>query len=1331
MRHASRIALLMAVLFMAAPSLLWGQAGATTGTITGQIVDQSGGVIVGAEVTVMDISTGTYRTQPTSPAGIFMFTDVKVGFYNVTVTAKGFRKVSVPRQEVVVGQQVTLNLTLEVGLTTQTVEVTAAPGAELQTMNSTVGTTLGGNTLLVLANQNRDATTLLMYQPTTAPTFGGAEGNTTGGQVGGAMSDQNTFILDGGNATSDLEGDNNYIAGNRGYVGPQASIPTPVESIEEFKVATSNQTADFSSSSGAEVMLVTKRGTNAFHGSGYDYFQGQWLNAAGWNADLVGAQKVKSHQNRFGGSIGGPLAPGQFLGGKTYFYANYEGMRYPYANARFEKTVPSDALRAGTIQIHDATGAEVSYDLKTAQCAGGPCDPRGIGIDPTIQKLWTQYMPEPNDCANYGDHHNTCGYFASLKLNQSQDFGVMRIDHDFGSKWRFMTSYRYFTLVLPSVDQVDIGGLMPGDTKGVPASQSSDPMQPRYWVAGLTGNLTPNVTNDFHISYLRNNWNWIRAGVPNGLYGIPGGLEVAGESQYGVLAPMNMNTQQTRFRTWDGHDWTYTDTLSWLKGKHFFQIGGNWTHWWDEHVRNDNITGSLTQLVYQIDKGSGLFMDSPWRPPICASSTSTNCLPGTSTGTWDGLYAETLGFVGTASQLFVRGGSDLHTTGSSSLEDHSITQQYSLYMTDSFKVRPTLTVNYGLEWGVQMPPYELSGLQMFLVDANGTPVSYNGYVNNVESYALKGQVYNPILGFEPIGAVGGHPKYPFQSFYGGFAPRASLAWNPAFDSGILNKIFGNKKSVIRGGYARIYDRSNAVNLVMSPLLGYGFGQPISCNGAGTNGLCNGGNGTDPTAAGLAGSGRSGGFRIGVDGTTSPFPAVSPTLPIPAEWGINSPTAGIVFGLDNQWRPGTNDQIDFSFQRELPGQLVVEAGYVGRWARHLYSGMDTEGVPYMLTLGGQTFANAYANLWQADHAGKAASNQPFFETALKGSAYCGGYASCTAAVQAQEGSAGTGNITNENPYSLVYDLDGRLNQGGAWNFPGCNGCSILPATGQEYSGIDMSTTNGWSNYHAGFLTLQKRTGHGLMLSANLTWSHTNSTVGINQEYVEASPNNIYDLNYDYGPAPWDRRWVANVLVHYDLPFGKGKYFATSNPVLERVIGGWSVAPVFTFGTGTPIETYTGSCHEVGSGQFPWCAGGVPLANTGTFGHSPNMDVHTDGTVGVNNDPAYVPGAPGANLFKNPTAVFNSYRPMIMGVDTNAYDYGPYHGQHRWNVDLGIEKDTKVTERVGVQFFVQMLNAFNHMEYGDPYLAVNDPWDWGNLTGQYNAPRVIELGLRFHF
>jgi Carboxypeptidase regulatory-like domain len=1330
MRTVLRITFTLLVGLTLAPGLIWGQG---AGTITGRIIDATGGVVPSALITVTDPSTKASKTATTNKQGLFVFVDLAPSTYDVTVSKQGFKEASVVGQQLIVGQSLTVNVTLEVGAATQTVEVTATPGAELQTLNSTMGTTMGGDAVLTLPNQNRDATSLLVFQPTTAPTFGGAEGNTTGGQVAGSMSDQNTFTLDGGDSTSDLEGDNNYVAGNRGYVGPQAGIPTPVESIQEFKVATNNQTADFSSSAGGQVMLITKRGTNAWHGSGYDYFQADWLNAAGWNTNIVGAEKVKQHQNRFGGSIGGPLSSKSFLGGKTYIYGNYEGRRYPYANSTYERLVPSDMLRNGILQLRDSGGNIVDYNLATSkQCgtSGGlPCDPRGIGLNPVVSQLWNQYEPQPNDCTGSsivgGDNLNTCGYHAPLVLPIRDDFFVTRLDHDFGDKWHFTANYRFFRLTQPSTNQVDIGGLLPGDKLGVPASKSSNPAQPRYLVLGLTTTVTPTVTNDFHWSYLRNDWNWIRAGAPTGQLGIPGGLEVGGETA-NPLAPMQFDTQDARFRTWNGHDYTYNDTVSWLKGEHFFQIGGQMRHWWDNHVRDDNVTGSLSQLVYQINKGSGLLMSADYRPPVCAGAGSTGCIQKTSS--WDGIYSEAMGFVGTASQLFVRGGTNFQLTGASYLEDRTTTDAYSLFFNDSFKVKPNLTVNYGLEWGTQMPPYEKNGVQDYLTNDSGQPVSYQNFIDNVVNNANQGQVYNPVLGFMPIRAVGGSPKYPFQPFYGGFAPRFSIAWSPRAESGWLNKLFGVNKTVIRGGYARIYDRTNAVDMVLTPLLGYGFGQPIRCNGAnitGVDGGCSGNSSTNPTNA----------FRIGVDGNTAPFPAVSQTLPIPAEPGINSPAASVLFALDNKWRPGTNDTLDFSIQRELPGQTIIEAGYVGKWSRNLYLGMDMNAVPTMMKLGGQTVASAYYALEQANKAGiapNAVAAQPFFETALggKSNTYCQGYTSCTAAVLANEGSSGTGNLGVQYMTGMFVDLDTANGGAGAWNFPGCNGCNILPEDLQGYAAVDNSTTKGYANYQAGFVTVQKRAGHGLMLSANLTWSHSMDTDGINQEFVEDSPNNIYDLSYDYAPSPFDRRWVGNIIADYQLPFGKGQRFASSSSVVNRIIGGWTFAPIFSYGTGTPIETYTGSGGEIGQGNIPWYAGAVPLVNTGTFGHSTHLAVKTDCVVGANNDPG-CGGGNGGNLFNNPTAIYNDYRPMYAGLDTNTYDNGPYYGQTRWNLDFTIAKQTMFTEHVGSTFYAQFLNSLNHMEYNAPSINLQDPGDFGALTSQYNSPRVIELGLRIFF
>jgi hypothetical protein len=1151
-------------------------------------------------------------------------------------------------------------------------------------------------------------------------------------------------MLDGGNITSDLEGDNNYT--NNG-IGGRGAIPTPLESIEEFKVATNNQTADFFTSAGGQVMMQSKRGGNAFHGSAYEYFQSQLFDANTWSNNRHGNPIVKFHDNRFGGGFGGPLLPGKFLGGKTYFYGFYEGRRFPGTAQVEEWTVPSALMRQGILQfcIPNASGSGCTiqqFNLKTSTACGTgtqACDPRGVGISPLVQQFWNKYEPMPNDLS-YGDTLNTQGYRAALSLPEREDYGMLRIDHDFGDKWRFFGSYRIYNDILPSTNQIDIGGLLPGDKLGVPSSVSSNPTLPRYVVAGLTGSLRPNVINEFHFSYLLNRWFWQRQGVTDALSGVPAGIEFS-DSHFDCMCPLNMDTQNSRNRVWNGHDWNYGDTLNWVKGTHYMQFGGTAIHWWDHHVRDDQVVAGLPDLVYQITNSTGIVMSSAYRPAGLDSSDN---------GSWDTLYAQSLGMLGTSAQLFVRGGNDFHLTGAKTFADTSIIDSYSLYYNDSWKIRPTLTLNYGLEWGTQLPPYEVNGVQDFMVDSSGAILTTQQYLQNTVNLALNGQVYNPALGFEPIGAVGGHPKYPFQPYYGGFSPRVAVAWNPRFQSGFLGRAFGPGKTVFRVGYSRIYDRNNGVDLVLVPLLGYGFGQTIRCNGAGTNGLCNGGSGTDPTNA----------FRLGPDGTTGPFPAVQQTLPIPAEPGINSPPGGNLSFLDNNWRPGANDQITIGIQRELPDNIIVEAAWVGKWSKHLYQGVDLNNVPWMMTQGGQSFAKAYAALWAADHGGTMAAKQPFFENSLPANylgttnSYITAYntkngtslplcTTFTCAVQVNEGGGalGTGNISTENVYGMFQDIDTGSTCNPSKLLPNNVPCpftfgTALPADLQGYNSMLGNTTLGFSNYQAGILRVQKRTGHGLTLNANLTWSHTLSTVGINQEFTQANPSVPFDLRFDYGPAPFDTRWVYNMLGTYDLPFGKGKWLGTNNGVLDRIIGGWTFAPIFQWNSGLVQETYTGSCDEFGQGNVAWCSGMVPLSgvDVGSLSRSPNFGV-TSSNVGRNGNPSR--GGAGVNLFANPTAVYNMFRPVILGLDGRANDLGPLYGQHRWNLDFALAKTTRITERVGATFYAQFFNALNHMEFSDPGqygssgLDLQAPHSFGVLNSQFNDPRRIELGLRVFF
>jgi hypothetical protein len=1293
-------------------AMLFGQSSSGASSITGRVTDATGAVVPGAAVTISETSTNNSRSTQTNASGLYLFNDVNPGTYDISVTNAGFRKAVVRHQEILVATPMTVDVQLEVGAAAEVVEVTAQAGAELQTLNATMGSTITSEGLLDLPSINRDVSSLLFLQPMTAPTFN-AEGNVTSGQVAGNMADQNTYFLDGGNATSDFDGDNGTYVGSRSAV-----VPTPMESVEEFRVNTNNMTADFGFSSGGQMLLTTKRGTNQYHGSLYDYFQSSDLASNDWYNNFHDIDKPAAHYNRFGGAFGGPLTP-EFLGGKTYIYMNYEGERYPRSGP-YEHLDPSNTLREGILEYRDAAGNIQQWNLNTATNCGvngnEQCDPRGLGLNPDVSTIWNKYMPPCNDLS-YGDHGlNTCGYIANLSYPLSTNFGVVRVDHDFGAKWRWFSSYRYFREENPTTNQVDIGGLLPGDTLGQPASASAFPVQPRYFTTGLTGTITPNLTNELHLSYTRNQWEYLRNGATPQLPGLDGALGIGGESS-NPLQPLNIDTQDARKRLWDGHDYGLRDNISWLKGTHLFQFGGEYMYDWWHFDRYDNVVGGLTQLVEEINN-TGVVMTPDYQPLPCTSSVTTGCLPSSSIGSWNSMYAQVLGIVDSTSIVVSRTGSSLtaNPLGSpvrSILDDPS----YSLFFNDSWKIKPNLTLSYGLNWTIQMPPVDQNGAQDVLTSLSGQPITINNYVAQEEQDMALGLVYNPTLAWTPVGNLGsGQNKYPYHPFYGGFGPRVALAWNPEAKGGFLEKLMGNKATVIRVGFGRSYSRSLAAGLVSTSVLGDGFLQPVGCQNPNTSGQCTGTGIVNPTNA----------FRIGIDGTNAPVGAITPTLQSPVAPGVNAPYATLVESLDQAWKPVATNSIDFSIQRQLKGNVILEVGYVGVYANNLYQGMDFGSVPFMTKLSGQTFAQAYDNLYFALAAGKTPAPQPFFETALKGnSAYCQG--NCTQAVANNEG----GNILTQCVTCIWSDLDTQ------WTAFG----PALTSTTQCFY-CYAYTSNGYSNYNAMVITAQKRYSDGLTLNANFTYGHALGIASTNQAYTLDNASDIFNLGVDYGPQYFDRKFVFNLLSTYNLPFGKGHKIGSS-AFMSRIIGGWTLSPIFSYGTGLPLQALTGSCLEYGQAWDPnICATAIPVGiNASSLSNTPHYGVNPSGTIGYNGNSAN--GGSGVNLFSDPAAVYADFRPLLVGIDGRSGAAGILRGQARYNLDLGLTKDTQFNERVGAQLYVQAFNVLNHMQWGDPSVNLQDQPDFGVLSGQYGAltlggsgasanyTRILQLGLRVHF
>src|SRR6266404_370356 len=377
-------------LFRSCPASLHAQAASST-SIAGIVTDSSGAVVVGASVKLTDKATNTPRTNSTNDAGRYFFANVPPGDYEIAVSKTGFR-ITKTIVTASVGVPLTVDLKLELGSVSETVEVTAS-NAERQTMNATVGNTVSGDLLQNLPSIGRDAATFVTLQPGVSPD----------GSVAGAVVDQSSFLLDGGQNTNDMDGSMQVytpsfagdptggIVSNQIGGSPTGVMPTPLDSVEEFKVNTANQTADFNSSAGAEVQVVTKRGTNSWHGTGYEYYFDNHLNANSWDNNSSGTPLPSYHYNRFGASGGGPIIPKEILGGKTYFFANYEGFRWNNAQT-YEVPVPTAAMRAGILTFPDANGNPVQYNLNTGTNCGPNgnvcCDPRGLGLNPLVTQLW-------------------------------------------------------------------------------------------------------------------------------------------------------------------------------------------------------------------------------------------------------------------------------------------------------------------------------------------------------------------------------------------------------------------------------------------------------------------------------------------------------------------------------------------------------------------------------------------------------------------------------------------------------------------------------------------------------------------------------------------------------------------------------------------------------------------------------------------------------------------------------------------------------------------------------------------------------------------------------
>ncbi len=1267
----------------------------TSGSVVGTVTDPSGAAVPNGSVQLLNAETNATTTQATNSSGEFTFGNVVPGTYKVTVTAAGFRTSTVQSLTVDVNKSVTVPVQLEVGGTNEVVEVSATVTSQLQTQDAQLGNVVSTNDILRLPTLGRNATELMNLQPGVV-----AGGNGLQMRVSGAIDDQNTVTLDGIDITQNL-------------VATGTSIPTPADSVEEFRETVANPSASLTRGSGAQVTLVGRRGGNNFHGALYEYLQNTDLNSNTWDNNRAGKGKAVIHDNRYGGRLGGPIQKD-----KTFFFANYEARRF---NSVFQttRTVPTATLRQGIIQFQGPNGVEQFNLNNAAVCGSGGnslCDPRGLGLNASVVQQWAK-MPLPN-LSGIGDGLNTIFYFVKVPTEINTDYGVIRLDHMFSDKLTLNTSFTYYR-----IDQAGTGDL--SILNGAASSVLTNPGRAMVPTAQLTWQISPTWLNVARFGWVRDT-SQSNATSPTQVAGIlntPGSQTSAGPvallvgsgvSSF-IDSPIDMDTQRARFQGQWQQDWQWVDDVTKIWGKHQIQFGGQLNKLPFTHARADKVFGSVTSLVAQID-GDQTYLTIPAtdRPLTCTSSVTANCIPSSQLTNWDRYYASMLGLVDNVGVLAVRNSNLQPQPLGTLLRDETNQWATYFYLQDSWRIRQDLTLSFGLSYGWQTAPTEKNNLQTVMIDAGtGTPIT-GAFLQQKQAAALQGQVYNPTFGFATVGAS--HlPVYNVD--YGNVAPRVSLAWNPSARSGLF-KFLGDKKSVIRGGFGMVYDRSNTVQSVEIPMLGIGFDQNILVPAPLCNATSAGGVGCNP-AAGNSNPGLSS-FRVGVDGTL-PLPTAS-AVTSPVIPGVGAET--ISFQVDPNAKTGRSYNVDFSFQRELPGGIILEAAYVGRFARNLPQAVNVNSAPYMFVdkASGQSFAQAYDAVANALRTGQSAPVQPWFENQFPGLAAGQGAASATSYIVSKNSAFFTqGNVGN-----LFLNLDSYRQ-----HFLG------LQAYDSDQAQVEfLRTYIGYSNYNAGVLTLTKRLSHGLTVTGNYTLSKALDP-GLSNQNNAGFYSNSFNPSVQYGPSSYDRRHVVNAIYQYDIPAGKG-HFAHGGSIIDQIIGGWYTSGIFSAWSGLPTkvvegtQVWGGGTSIIGGTDYMIPTGGLP-----STGLNRGISSSTCSNALYNGAVATSVSGVGQDLFANPGAAYCGFGYIQLSSSGRTGSANPMYGLGFWNMDMRFGKNTNITERFKLGFSADFFNVFNHENFATPTLNFSSPTTFGVITSTYTPPnrtnsaRWIELGLRLDF
>ena len=1303
-------------------TLTYGQSATTS--LRGTISDSRGAVLTGASVTIGNAATGFSRTIKSDDQGVYQFLEVPPATYLVTVNASGFAVTKRENVVLQVSSPATLNFSLQVQGGSEVVDV-SGEAPMVNTQDATLGNNFDSRQLTDLPSEGRDPVSILSLQP--GVVYIGNQVNrdddSRSGSVNGARSDQTNVTLDG------LD-DNDQL---NGYAFTGAMRAT-LDSLQEFRVTTSNYDAASGRSSGAQVNLVTKSGTNNFHGSVYEYHRptigvaNDWFNK---QAELKsGLPNIPQHilRNTFGGTIGGPIKKD-----RLFFFAAYEGQRTA-DQVQVSRVVPSASMKAGQLKYLCNTSDPNCFDgnsgpnfsvasnptyapllvatltpagvtnLDQGCSAAGTCS-WGPGPNPNILSMFSGY-PNPNGTSGGGDGLNS----GSITFP-----GDDPVKHD---TYIFKLDYK----ITPNGNHsLFVRGNLQNDHESQPPQYPGLP--PNNFItdnskgiaAGYTALLTNTFVNNFRYAF-------IRQGLGNsGLNDQPFN-RLRGLDDVVGLTPIILTNVPVH---------NFIDDVSWTKGHHTIQFGTNWRLIHNNRQSNaQNLSEGYSNLYWMSPSfiaNEGTSLDPSIQPnyPLVDDSFGTS-------------YSfAAMQLMGIMSQTYTTVNQDKNANvvpSGALVQRHFRNFEGEMYLQDKWNVTPNLTITAGLRYSLLQPPYEAGGNQV------SPTVNMHQWFTNRWKGMLGGNVVQPDLTFDLSGQ--GNARKPYWAWnYKNLAPRFALAYSPHAASRFLHTLFGDAgKSSIRAGYGLYFDHfGEGVVNTFDRQGSWGLTTTIS-NPAGVNTVD-----SSPRFTGLLGNSNL---------PPSPGAPIPHGFPYTPSVDPNTYGLAIAWGIDDNLKTPYSHIVDLSLTRELPHNFVVEATYTGRFARHLLQEIDLSQPLDLVDPGSkmsyfgaaQTFDKAiYSGVSETDPS----VNLPYWNNLFPQAA---GLDDSVNGVYRQSGCApGAGTIASptasQNIYDLYYCNVGNetlsLEDLDAFCFPACAGTGSNNLGGYvqpngvpfSYYQPQFSSLYGWqtrgnSSYNGLQLTLRHAMSSGLQFDFNYTYSKS-IDVGSNAERINGFESggiaynnqviNAFQPNLWRAVSDFDATHQFNANFIWDLPFGHGRHWGSNaHGIANSIFGGWTVSGLYRLTSGFPFSVFAGN---------GWSTNFELNGTSFIEGARPKTGVFRD----QDGDPNVFQNAINLTCTCFPGDGFNkTFRATYAG---EAGQRNFFRGPGYFGIDGGLAKTWNFSEEKLVRFSWEVFNVTNSVRFDAagslPSQDLVDITGFGKLNAELTSPRVMQFALRFAF